>query len=81
MKPEQLKQVFQDNLKQRRLALGLTQTELAHKIGKHQPHIADLEHGHITPHFSTLAILADALFTTPDALITPRAEILEKIGA
>jgi Predicted transcriptional regulators len=48
-------------LRQARLELGLSGTELARRIGKSQPYISDLERGQRTPSLSTLAALAQAL--------------------
>lgn len=48
-------------LRQARLELGLSGTELARRIGKSQPYISDLERGQRTPSLPTLAALAQAL--------------------
>ena len=66
MKPEKLKSLFQDNLKFRRKALGLTQKDLAEKIDAQQPYIADLENGIRHPTLETLAKLSEALKVRPD---------------
>ena len=71
MQPDELREVFQGNLKAMRTLRRLTQAALAAKAGMHQPHIASLERGTNTPTMDTLARLAAALETTPDALLTP----------
>ena len=72
VQPDELKQVFRENLKSRRLQLGMTQVELAEKLGVAQAYISDLESGRKRPLVDTLAPLADALRTTPARLITPK---------
>lgn len=72
VQPEELKQVFRDNLRSRRLRLGLTQAELAEKLGVAQAYISDLESGRKRPLVDTLATIADALKTTPARLLTPK---------
>jgi uncharacterized protein len=52
---------FQDQLVAARLAAGLTQSELATRIGTTQSAIARLEGGTITPTVETLSRLADAV--------------------
>lgn len=48
-------------IRQSRLELGLSGTELARRIGKSQPYISDLERGQRTPSLPTLKALAEAL--------------------
>jgi transcriptional regulator with XRE-family HTH domain len=48
-------------IKEIRLAKGLTQTELAHKIGKDHPSINRLEKGKINPSYFFLCEIAEGL--------------------
>lgn len=66
-----LVKIISENVKARRLELGLTQTELADAVGVSQPFIAGLEAGNRVPRIDSIAKLADALRTTPDAILTP----------
>ena len=70
MTPEEMKRVFSKNLRDKRKERGLSQIELAEKIGAFGPYISDLEKGHKSPMLSTLAKLAEALGTSPDSLIS-----------
>lgn len=53
-----------------RIARGLTQEELAHKVGTKQPSIARLESGRVTPNLAFLQRIAEAL----DAKLVVRLE-------
>lgn len=84
MLPEELNDVFRDNMKRRRTELGLTQRELAARMsGKkekvHVPYISDLENGVKMPGLATLAKLAEALETSPFVLIAVPEEISTKV--
>ena len=50
-----------ERIKEIRLAKGLTQTELAHKIGKDHPSINRLEKGKINPSYFFLCEVAEGL--------------------
>jgi len=52
-----------------RILRGLTQGELALKIGEQQPHISRWEAGNTQPNSTNLARLADALNVTVDQLL------------
>ncbi|MFA5056475.1 MAG: helix-turn-helix transcriptional regulator [Opitutaceae bacterium] len=61
---------FAKNLKSRRLALGLTQRQVADLAAMPQPAYARLESGgRENPRIDTLQRLAKALRTTPDKLL------------
>lgn len=86
MQAAELNEAFRVNLRNRRKELGLTQAEVADRINAkrkrsdakvHTPYISDLEKGVRDPYLGTIAEFAEALETTPDALIQP----LEKIPA
>ena len=76
---DELENVFRDNVRARRKSLGLSQVALAERINARRkrgepqvssPYISDLESGKRVPYISTLAELAEALETTPDALLS-----------
>lgn len=71
VQPSELSLIFRANLKNRRKELGLSQHELAEALGVTQPCVAQLENGRRLPQLDTLARYAEALATTPDALLTP----------
>lgn len=81
-------EAFPQRLRHARLALGLTQAQLARQIGIRREHLNILEHGRSSPTITTLAKLAQALEVTTDYLLgltdTPRAGeggALEQIAA
>ena len=59
------------NVRRFRLAAGMTQEALAERSGFGQQYISDLERGRENPTVVTLFELAQALKTTPVALINP----------
>ena len=71
VQPEELRQVFRDNMRKRRMDIGLSQVDLAERLGVFQPYISDLESGRKSPLMETLADIAEALETTPAKLLTP----------
>lgn len=71
MQPEELRRILKGNLLARRRELDLTQTEVARRAGISQAYWAQMEAGDRTPQFDLLAKLADALQTSPDALVSP----------
>lgn len=63
-----------------RLRRGLTQAELAEKIGMRQSNICGLERGRQRPSVQTAHALAAALGVSPDALFTePPANVLIRL--
>lgn len=64
-----LQQTFCEAFKARRLALGLTQVEVAERMGTYQPNVANMERGLTAPTLSTIEAAAKALKTTPLALL------------
>ena len=70
MTPTELRSVLARNLQSRRLELDLTQEQLATRAGLHQPQISLMERGLLEPELSTLARLAEALDSTPSALLS-----------
>lgn len=75
MQPKELVGIFAANVRRHRKALGLTQADLAKRLSVHVPYVSDLERGKKTPFLGNLAKIADALETTPDALLTPAEKI------
>jgi transcriptional regulator with XRE-family HTH domain len=59
-------------LKDRREQLGLTQQQLAARLGIHQPAIASLEAGRYPPNIDSLRRVADALDCDLDVQLRPR---------
>lgn len=70
MQASELESLFRRNLQSRRTELGLTQVSLAKRAGLPQPHISAIERGVMVPTLATLARLAEALDTTPSALLS-----------
>lgn len=58
-----------DRIKSLRESLGLTQSELARRIGKRPHYISQLEKGVIRPSLGALEHLAEALGLTPSELL------------
>ena len=56
-----------------RLLRGMTQAELADRVGTRQPSIASLENGSRLPSLSFLERIAEALDAQVEVKITPRA--------
>lgn len=61
-------------IRESRMELGLSGTELARRIGKSQPYISDLERGLRTPSLPTLQALADALAKPVSYFLTGEGE-------
>ena len=70
VQPQQLHAVFRHNLRERRRELRLSQIDLAQRAGLEQAHISQLERGKLNPNLGTLAKIAEALDTTPSALLS-----------
>lgn len=71
MQSAELVKILAANLRRRRNELDLSQQDVADKVGISQPYLAQMEKGIRSPGVELLAPLADALSTTPDALLTP----------
>jgi len=70
MTEEQLLSLFRDNMRHLRIELGISQSELARRIGKTPGYVCDMERGRRAPNLSTLAIIADGLGINPSMLIS-----------
>ena len=64
------------NVEKFRAEAGLTQEQLSERSGFSQQYISDMERGRRNPTIVSLYELAQALGTTPVALITPDDEAL-----
>ena len=66
------------NLKERRLELGLSQSELGRKLGLPQSHVSKIEQGLTDPRLSTVTDMARLLGAEP--VLVPR-EMLSLVNA
>jgi transcriptional regulator with XRE-family HTH domain len=73
--PEPPAEMFGNRLKEIRKRRGVSQVELARRLGLHQSLISQYECGYLRLHGALLVRLAQALETTPDEILTapPRA--------
>lgn len=76
VKPETLKRLFRDRLKEAREAAGMSQSDLARALDVPPSYICSMEAGRKSPQLATLARLAAVLGVDPDALLSG-----EKISA
>ena len=70
MTEDQLLTLFRNNLRSLREDLGISQSELARRIGKCPGYICDMERGRRSPNLTTLALLSDGLGLNPSVLIS-----------
>ena len=75
MKPQQLESRVSGRIRELRHLRGLSQTELANKIGCQKPHVSDLERGVKSPGIATIAKLAEALEVEPEELFSESLQI------
>lgn len=66
------RRILADNVKAARDLLDLSQEELADEAEIDRTYISGIERGKRNPSIDLLARLAEALRTTPAALLTPR---------
>lgn len=66
---------FSANIRAHRLELGLSQVELASRIGASFQYVSEMERGTRVPLFRNIAKFAAALRCTPAALFDPRRKI------
>lgn len=76
MKPEQLETLVSHRIRELRIFRGLTQSELAEKIGSKKPHISDLELGKTSPGLGVIAKLAQALGVEPEEILSENLELV-----
>jgi HTH-type transcriptional regulator / antitoxin HipB len=70
MQAEEIRKLFGSNVRSRRRELGLTQQELADRLKVSQPYVASIEGGDKSPSIEVFAAMAEALQTTPSALLS-----------
>ena len=70
MKPAELIALFRENMAAVREELGISQSELARRIGKTPGYVCDMERGRRAPNLTTLATIADGLGVTPAVLVS-----------
>jgi len=66
-----LRDLFCENAKRRRLELGLTQEEVASRLGVGQPAYAHIEAGRRSPGIAIIESVAEALNCDPLDLLKP----------
>ncbi len=66
---DNLAEVFRDNVRRRMDQLGVTQAELAERMGVTRPFISHMLTGHRNPGLESLQNFADALDTTAAKLL------------
>lgn len=71
VQPKELRKIVAKNIRTRRLELHKGQTEVAKDTGVTQAYISQLENAVRAADTDILAALADALQTTPSALLSP----------
>lgn len=67
--PHEVSIVVGANIRARRLNLGMTQQELADILGTYHTHVSAIESGSKTISLPNLAVWAEALKTSPSALL------------
>lgn len=68
---EELKEIYAENIKSKRIEKGIKQDKLAEKIGLSEKYISDLETGRRAGSLETLVMLSDALEVEPYELLLP----------
>lgn len=67
----QLRRVVADNVRRRRLGLGMSQESLAAEAGLHRTYVGAIERAERNLSLDNIERLAAALRTEPPALLTP----------
>ena len=70
MTSNKLQKTFGEQVKCRRISLGMTQADLAEKAGIHRPDLSDLENGRHSPTLETVEKIAKALGVPPKCLVS-----------
>lgn len=65
-----LQDTFGTRVRETRQLRGLKQSELAEKVGMHQPDLCNLERGRHSPTLTTIERLANALDVSPEYLVS-----------
>ena len=72
---------FGTNLLRCRLAAGLSQEEVAERMGVDRAHVSSMERGQQNVTLSTLGFVAQALKIDPAALLAPTSEMAPEPNA
>lgn len=75
-KDSTLHRIFCQNVRRQRETLGLTQTQVAERLGIRQPSYAEIEAGRRMPGLDVVERVAAALEVTPTELISTIREIV-----
>ena len=67
--------LFRENMRAIRDELGISQSELARRMGKTPGYVCDMERGRRAPNLSTLAEIANGLGVVPVVLISRKTGI------
>lgn len=74
MNSSSAKKILAENLRRLRTEAGLSQEELAARAGLHRTYVSSVEGGHRNVTLENIFALAEALGTTPSALVRLPAE-------
>lgn len=74
----EIRAIFADNLRQRRLACGLSQEALAHEADIDRTYVSALERGLYSPTIDMLDKLATVLKTEAYALLMPASGVRKR---
>lgn len=80
MQADDLALLLRQNIKHFRKLAGLTQVQLAAKMGADQGQISDMERGAVRPSVEMIARLSDALGVEPHVLFARPAENMELVS-
>ena len=72
---------FGTNLRRCRLAAGLSQEEVAARMGVDRAHVSNMERGLQNVTLMTLSLVAQALKIDPAALLAPTSETAPELNA
>ncbi len=78
--PQNLHDFFCTNVRRRRLELGMTQAQLAAKLGVAPAYISEIEGGRNSPTITTIDRFAEALQINGAHLLTPPLEKISQTG-
>ena len=67
---ERLLRAFWENGRTIREDRGISQSELARRIGRSAGYVCDIEHGRRSPNLTTVALFAEALGCTSSSLVS-----------
>jgi transcriptional regulator with XRE-family HTH domain len=72
LRRQSARKILAQNLRARRAALGLSQEELADRAGLHRTYVGSVERAERNISIDNIEKLAEALGTTPAALLSPQ---------